>query len=499
MKSGKLNIYRRDIHLEKEEIDRMLTFIDNDVAKFLFVTNALKFGIIKLDKVDDPSFKVQAGTNSNSIKLLGSTTRGGNYAIDKVGNLIFLPPKDNIEVPTIGEHYWVKISHKYDIVEDGTISVDLNGNVSGSSTIFTDVLRGQSSGFPVFVKLYTENSDGTYSVSENNPSVYEVVQVVSDGVAILGGDFTAESNLKYVVLGCYAIGSPIYDNEEDGLYLYDSCKVELVKELISETEPTSVEGEEFFIARVLAVPGTGNIEIQDKRSSKYYTLDIQNISTSSKAEIDASNLSSGNVTSWLTKLSVLTASEISTLLANKADKGGTNLTNAGTWRNNLSVYETGEVDALLQGKADDDIVVKKTGAQTIDDVKTFSSFPKIPITTPSDDEPISKAYFDEQFGSDTGWLNCIDGGNLSSFTIKARQRGKLVIIQGEFDVVADGDSTICTIPAEIEVSSVKVFGSAVDSNNNGVTELSINAGSRDIVANSATGANVTFNMSYFVD
>src|ERR1035437_9062246 len=155
---GALNIYR-DNFLEKEELDRLMSFIKDNPALFLFISSTQSFGIIQqgLSLGVDPAFKVEVGTNSNSLKIITDS-----YALDKNGNLIYLRAFDNLPLPTADNTwYWVKISHRYDNYEQGFVDIAVDGTLSGVGTMFTDVLRGASSGFPVKLQFFTQADNGT--------------------------------------------------------------------------------------------------------------------------------------------------------------------------------------------------------------------------------------------------------------------------------------------------------------------------------------------------
>lgn len=260
-KSGKLEIYRNTF-LEKEELDRFTEFNSNGLLKLLLTKYAKGFGIINTnpEASDNDSFKVSKGTDVGTISIAADS-----YAINNKGDLIRRTPIDNIEIldssnaKIIDEWVWVKIKHVYDKFEEGILSVDINGNVSGTGTKFTDVLRGGASGFPTYIKFIN---------STVNNGLYEVSTVINDISAILSGDFTPESNLKYVVYGTFALGKSQDALSSEGIYSYDSTEISFVKENVDKYPPKEslVDGEEFFIARARYDSSTNAVTIQDKRA-----------------------------------------------------------------------------------------------------------------------------------------------------------------------------------------------------------------------------------------
>ena len=202
---GALNIYR-DNFLEKEELNRLMSFIKDNPALFLFISSTQSFGIIQqgLSLASDPAFKVEVGTNSNSIKIATDS-----YALDNSGNLMYLRAFDNLPIPTADSAwYWIKISHRYDNYEQGFVDIGADGTLSGVGTVFTDVLRGAISGFPVKLQFFTQANDGSLTPATNS-GIYEVVSVASNNTALIAGNLSAETQLRYVVLGAFSIKTSV--------------------------------------------------------------------------------------------------------------------------------------------------------------------------------------------------------------------------------------------------------------------------------------------------
>ena len=85
MAKGKLNIFR-DSFLEKEELDRLVSFINDNPALFLFVSSTSTFGIIQqgISTALDPAFKIEVGTNANTVKMVTDS-----YALDSASKIIY--------------------------------------------------------------------------------------------------------------------------------------------------------------------------------------------------------------------------------------------------------------------------------------------------------------------------------------------------------------------------------------------------------------------------
>jgi hypothetical protein len=278
---SQLNI-TRNIFLEKEELTRFQTFLVNDTISNIFLENTTAWGIVRSEfSGENLAFKVEVGTNSGTIKITEDSK-----AVDADHLLIYKEATDNIEVPEDGVYYWVKISQDYRTYEDGTCSLDADGNLTGSSTTFTDVLRGQSTEVPVKIKFYKE--DDTLV----NDQTYEVVDVLSDTSVLLTGStsFTAETNLRYIVIGSTVIGETVTSQQLEGLYNYDSCNLELIEEEVEGEAPTTdfVEDYEFYLARV--VNNSGTVTVEDERTD-YWTFNIEGLSDKLSSSNNLSDVS----------------------------------------------------------------------------------------------------------------------------------------------------------------------------------------------------------------
>lgn len=341
---GALNIYR-DNFLEKEELNRLMNFIRDNPALFLFVSNAQSFGIVQqgASLTIDPAFKIEVGTNSNTIKLVTDS-----YALDDNGNLIYQRAFDNLPILTDSLWYWVKISHRYDNYEQGFVNIAADGTLSGADTLFTDVLRGSSSGFPTKVKFYIQADDGSL-VAANNSGVYEVVSVAGVNTAVIAGNLTAEGHLRYVVLGAFSIKTSVASIISTGIYSYDSCNIEFIAEEVTDTPPIVgfIANEEFYVARIMS-DGT-TVTVQDKRSDYYFRLNFGDIIVSNKANIDASNLTAPDIVLWIAALNMYTKVQIDnaiSLLMVKTQNLN-DVANKTSARSNLAVYSTTYIDNVI--------------------------------------------------------------------------------------------------------------------------------------------------------
>ena len=151
---------------------------------------------------------------------------------------------------------WVILSRAETHEEQGTVSIQTDGSLTGVGTKFTEVLRGQPN-FPTKIRF---TNSGSSNVQE-----YEVVSVISDTSAILTGNFTAQSGLKYAVIGAFTPGF-VPSEEIKNIYSYDSCSLRVVT---SDVQPELNEGE-YLIARIDY--GVNGITVDDLRSDYMFSV-----------------------------------------------------------------------------------------------------------------------------------------------------------------------------------------------------------------------------------
>lgn len=355
---SKINI-NRNIFLEKEELQRLQQFLGPDSLPYqTLLDNTISWGILRtVFTGTSPDFLVEVGSNVGTIKI--------NYlsrAVDKDRLLIKQQPIDNISVPNDGVFYWVKISHKYTNLEVGTCSVNINGEVTGVGTLFTEVLRGQSSEVPTKIMFY---KDGLI-----NNQIYEVVDVLDNlNIIINGVDFSEESGLKYIVVGSTPLGEVITDEQKEGLYLYDSCNIELIPEEVLDTEPVInyVEEKQFYISRV--VNNAGVITVEDKRSN-FLTFNIEGMSSKMDKDKNLSDLE--DKAAARRELNVMTPIEIEQAYFN--DSGWQTMTRGST------VSSTGfSMKARRLGRMVTITGIVQTGSAAVNDIVAYLPWSSIGI------------------------------------------------------------------------------------------------------------------------
>lgn len=254
---SKINIHRGTF-LEKEELTRMIGFLNEKPEVSAIFAASLSFGLVSPGGKAGSAFKVTASTTLGAINMVGGYVIGSDLKGYRVDNQLDLP------VPNDQKYYWLKVgpdSHNY---ENGTVQVDTSGNVSGTVN-FNGIVRGQSSGVPTCIRFVKE--DGSQPL---NNQVYQIVDIINNNNIVLssGVAFQAETQLRVIVLGSIPMGRRFTDEQLEGLYTFDTYKLTFVEEPSAGTMPPK-NSNEYYIARVRN--NGGSVTILDERT-QYWTL-----------------------------------------------------------------------------------------------------------------------------------------------------------------------------------------------------------------------------------
>lgn len=202
----------------------------------------LSYGVLD-NSGADPAFdnlKVVNGTVSTK-----HTLKAG-YALDKNFNLIHVP-EDIIDAFDVSNSTGVLNAVIEFVVpdnfkdEEGTISIDKNGVMTGVGTKFTECIKGEPY-HPSRIK---------FTNSKLNPTEFRVASVSSDTSATLSNDggFKEESGLTYKVVGTFTPGIVVPKSSKD-IYEFEGKNYKL--SIISTAFPLSVlrPGEQFTLANL---------------------------------------------------------------------------------------------------------------------------------------------------------------------------------------------------------------------------------------------------------
>ena len=233
--------FSSNLFLEVNELQRFNKFLEEDGWKRAMKEISKNFGIV--ENASNSYFKVTPRAGSNSVIVINA-----GIAFDSNMDAIVMTEDLELSVGNTGSNRWVILSRAVTNEEQGTVSINSDGSLSGIGTEFTKVLRGQPN-FPVKVKFNSTVNNGEY----------EVVSVTSDTSALLSGSFVNQSNIKYSVVGTFTPGfQPTEDNKM--IYEYDSYNIEVVD---SEERP-AVSGDEFILA-MISFDASGSMNVSDER------------------------------------------------------------------------------------------------------------------------------------------------------------------------------------------------------------------------------------------
>lgn len=233
--------FSSNLFLEVNELQRFNKFLEEDGWKRAMKAISKNFGIV--ENASNSYFKVTARSGSNSVIVINA-----GIAFDSNMDAIVMTDDLELSVGNTGSNRWVILSRAVTNEEQGTVSINSDGSLSGIGTEFTKVLRGQPN-FPVKVKFNSTSNNGEY----------EVVSITSDTSALLSGSFVNQSNIKYSVVGTFTPGfQPTEDNKM--IYEYDSYNIEVVD---SEDRPAVSEDE--FILAMISFDASGSMNVSDER------------------------------------------------------------------------------------------------------------------------------------------------------------------------------------------------------------------------------------------
>lgn len=233
--------FSSNLFLEVNELQRFNKFLEEDGWKRAMKAISKNFGIV--ENASNSYFKVTARSGSNSVIVINA-----GIAFDSNMDAIVMTDDLELSVGNTGSNRWVILSRAVTNEEQGTVSINSDGSLSGIGTEFTKVLRGQPN-FPVKVKFNSTSNNGEY----------EVVSVTSDTSALLSGSFVNQSNIKYSVVGTFTPGFQPTENNKM-IYEYDSYNIEVVD---SEDRP-AVSGDKFILA-MISFDASGSMNVSDER------------------------------------------------------------------------------------------------------------------------------------------------------------------------------------------------------------------------------------------
>jgi hypothetical protein len=203
----------KNLFLGKAEIDRIHDWLKE--GKKLYDKGVYQYGIVKSWLNDTSALRISAGATPDKVSIeSGSFTFYDTIAQE--ARLMTLPSAvvDVADVPTDSVTRQVYIRYVETTLEEGTCNLAATGQLTGTGTMFTEVLRGQPN-FPATIKF---EKTGLVNTSE-----YSVIQVLSDTDVWINNPTSAETGLKYKVVGTFVPDAviPAADKEIFGYGSYE--------------------------------------------------------------------------------------------------------------------------------------------------------------------------------------------------------------------------------------------------------------------------------------
>ena len=243
-----------NLFIGSKELQKIKEFVDDQGFRELMLQNTMSYGLI--NNVSDGAWvngRVELGTNVGTIK------HSSLFGIDNVGNFLVKAAQDNIAITDDSAFYWVKATHLVRNYEIYDVDIDASGDLSAPNADgnFTDILRGQPN-----IASRIEFLNSVANVGE-----YDVQSVADDNNAILQGNLSAETGAKMVVVGTFSPDANPSAGDKN-IFNYDHVAISLELETVSETPPSFVADQEFYLARVSRTGAT--LTIEDKRRDYIY-------------------------------------------------------------------------------------------------------------------------------------------------------------------------------------------------------------------------------------
>ena len=223
-----------NLFLEKAELNRILEFQEERVKQLVFPF--IKYPGIIADETN--SYFKPLKTNTDEVTINPGIAITRNLDIVKLRTDLVLS-----DITDAGEKQWIIINKKTSNFEDGTISIDIAGNVSGVNTKFTEVFRGQEN-FPTKIKIDSQINSGEY----------EVVAVYSDTQMVIVGELEEETDKHFSVIGAFTPGF-IPNPENKQIYEFDDCEVTMV----TSANAPELTDDQFIIGYIIFTDGVMNV------------------------------------------------------------------------------------------------------------------------------------------------------------------------------------------------------------------------------------------------
>jgi hypothetical protein len=258
---------KKHVFISINVLKRLFKFQGDGYSNGLLQQIIETFGVVK--KASDTAFdalKVVQGGSADTISI----NAGVAVVEDSNGKMQLITHPAEIDKFTITNdsvNYYVVLSYNTTKIEEGTVDISAGGVLTGTGTIFTEVLRSLPD-FPTKV---------IFPNSATNNQEYIVSQVTSDtSVALNAVGMTAELAQAYVVLEAQTPGQNL-SQADRSIYNRPSYTIEL------RTSDVLVANQEIILGTVV-YSGGATVSITDRRSENILTqvdVETQSVSTNS--------------------------------------------------------------------------------------------------------------------------------------------------------------------------------------------------------------------------
>lgn len=269
--------FSEGVYLDHHEMTRFDGFVREFFDKFI-QKKSKRLGIlsnISQGVSSSTDYLVARGTNTDTN---GVWTCKSNEGYSIIANSFkvqgFLPNTDNVLVKSeLIDNVVLEDSSDYALdairvvvcrpemvyIEEGLCSLNTTGQLSGVGTVFTQLLRGHNTIAPTKIKFL--KSDGTPPV---NSGIYEVSNILNDTtVQLIGSSFTAESSLRYIVVGSYTLSQQINLGTKKSYSFIKSSTLAL--------RETNVLSSDIILANLVS-NGDGTFKVVDRRHENILVL-----------------------------------------------------------------------------------------------------------------------------------------------------------------------------------------------------------------------------------
>lgn len=240
------------LFLGKEELNHLKKSIKEDGYLAYIKHDIQGYGIgYTIHDTNQDSFKVISGSAGGALSIQAG------YAIDRSLNIMQNRSLDidRLTIPADSSTYYILLSNATDTIEEGTLSIDASGVLTGVGTLFSEMLRGM----PDF------SSKISFPGSLLNTGEYRVASVTSNISAqlnVTSNSMSAESGVKYRIVGTF--------NRSHVPATADKYPFERNGYTVSVSTTDSSDGENVFVLGTAVYDGT-SLSIIDQRNRNILT------------------------------------------------------------------------------------------------------------------------------------------------------------------------------------------------------------------------------------